>query len=126
MSNNKNTGFVSNNKKPGFMSNKFSIKRTFVMFVICLFAAVTLSTFAHEFTHVAQIGIDDAVEPVSICLDYGQDSAAHVDYQWAPTADAVDKESFTQQNESREFVAYSIGFLTLGLFMGVTKLEHYW
>ncbi len=97
------------------------------MFIICLLAAMTLSTFAHEFTHIGQIQVDERVEPVSLCWDYGQDSAAHVDYQWSSsTIETQDKLDFLQQNEDREVVAYTVGFITLGLFMGITKIENYW
>ncbi|MAH42263.1 hypothetical protein CL614_00860 [archaeon] len=110
------------------MSNKkFSFKRTFAMFIICLLAAMTLSTFAHEFTHVIQVEADNRVEPVSVCWDYGQDSAAHVDYKWSINSLTIDeKQDFMQHNGSREFIAYTIGFLTLGLFVGITKIENYW
>ena len=100
------------------------------MFIICLLAAMTLSTFAHEFVHIGQIETDDRVEPVSVCWDYGQESAAHVDYKWSlnretPVA-TEEKLDFMQQNESREIVAYLVGFSTLGLFMTVLRIENYW
>jgi len=98
--------------------------RTIGMFMICLLAAVTISIIGHELVHVVQFSLDPRVEPTSISLDFGKNSAAHVSYVYT-TNNPDDIQEFKQQDVSREFVAYSIGIITMILFLYVLKEKHY-
>jgi len=92
--------------------------------MICLLASVTVSILVHEFIHILQFSLDPRVEPVLISLDFGMNSAAHVTYVWT-TNNTEDMEDFRQQAESREFVAYTIGTISLILFMWMLKNKRY-
>jgi len=94
------------------------------MFIICLLASITVSILVHEVVHIFQFSLDPRVEPISISLDFGKDSAAHVSYVYT-TNNPQDIEEFRQQDISREFVAYTIGIITLILFLYALKERHY-
>ena len=95
-----------------------------VLFLICLLAGITVSNVAHELIHVVQLSGQEHVKPTSMCMDFGQESMAHVSFVWKGPKDVY--ENFEKQNTSREFVAYSVGFITLGFFMIITKVRNYW
>ncbi|MFH1420352.1 MAG: hypothetical protein ABIG30_00060 [Candidatus Aenigmatarchaeota archaeon] len=103
-------------------NQKFDIKRMSVLFLICLLASLTLSTFVHELVHVTQLSLSDNARPTSICWDFGQESVAHTGY----VVNNADVDKVQQDNEGREFVAYTMGLGSLAMFMTVLKVEHYW
>lgn len=102
----------------------YGVGRLIGMFFICLLASITVCIIAHELVHVAQFSLDPRVEPVSISIDFGKESAAHVSYVFT-SKNIDDIRDFEQQSASREFVAYFIGFVTLILFMYMLLNKRY-